>query len=68
MYPSPHIAERGNNAIRTHFKLRSKSWEGYFPWEGGGFLVMLFTVLRGETTGRQKVSGHSYDASLYIDI
>ena len=61
MHPSPHIAEKGNNAIRTHFTLRSKSWEGYFPWEGRGFLVMLFTVLRGETRGRQKVSGHSYD-------
>ena len=27
------------------------------------FLTYVVSVLRGETTGRQKVSGHSYDAS-----
>ena len=36
-------------------------------YEGSAVYSMLFTVLRGETTGRQKVSGHSYDASWYID-
>ena len=30
------------------------------------FVVMLFTMLRGKTTRRQKVSSHSYDASWYI--
>ena len=68
MYPSSKIADKGNNAIRIHFRLRSKSWEGSSLWEERSFLVMLFTVLRGETTGRQKVSGRSYDASWYIDL
>ena len=48
MYPSPCIADKENKTIGIHFRLRSKSWKGFFLWERRSFLLMPFIVLRGE--------------------
>ena len=63
MYPSLHIADKEIKAIRIHFRLRSKKLGRLFSVGETKFLsYAVYSAERG-TTGRQKVSGHSYDAS-----